>query len=79
MRSEPTSRSSPSAVDDETYAELVRLAANGAVEPGQFAARILTAGITRARFGEAAKDFAAEHAAGFANRFGTGPDRRAAT
>ncbi|MER7001221.1 hypothetical protein [Streptomyces sp. NPDC000410] len=65
-------------VDDETYEQLERLAAGGHAEPAQYAAQLLTADITRARFNEAAKAFADEHAAGFAARFGTGQGQAAA-
>jgi hypothetical protein len=57
-------------VDDETYEELERLAASGRAEPGQYAAQLLTADISRVRFAAGAKEFAAEHAEGFAARFG---------
>ncbi|MGW2865604.1 hypothetical protein [Streptomyces sp. NPDC001205] len=57
-------------IDDETYAELERLAASGHAAPGQYAAQMLTADIARVRFNEAARAFADEHAAGFAARFG---------
>ncbi|MFE7779274.1 hypothetical protein ACFU5O_36510 [Streptomyces sp. NPDC057445] len=65
-------------VDDETYEQLERLAAGGHAEPEQYAAQLLTADITRARFNEAAAGFADEHAAGFAARFGSGPGQAAA-
>ncbi|MER7000680.1 hypothetical protein [Streptomyces sp. NPDC000410] len=65
-------------VDDETYEQLKRLAAGGHAEPEQYAAQLLTADITRARFNEAAKAFADEHAAGFAARFGSGQGQTAA-
>ncbi|MFJ2738131.1 hypothetical protein ACIO3O_00535 [Streptomyces sp. NPDC087440] len=58
-------------VDDETYNELVRLAAGDQVEPGQYAGRLLTADITRARFDDAFATFAQEHGAAFARHFGT--------
>ncbi|MGP3636362.1 hypothetical protein ACTU45_23915 [Streptomyces sp. 24-1644] len=65
-------------VDDETYEQLERLAAGGHAPPEQYAAKLLTADITRARFAEAAKAFAAEHAEGFAARFGGGKRQAAA-
>lgn len=65
-------------VDDETYAQLERLAAGGHAQPEQYAAKLLTADLARARFTEAAKVFAAEHAEGFAARFGGGERQAAA-
>ncbi|WP_405863888.1 hypothetical protein [Streptomyces sp. NBC_00005] len=60
-------------VDDETFEELQRLAADGHVEPAQYASQRLTADLARVRFLEGAKAFADEHGQAFAERFGTGP------
>ncbi|MEW2490815.1 hypothetical protein [Streptomyces sp. NPDC048411] len=65
-------------VDDETYEQLERLAADGHAEPEQYAAQLLTADIARSRFNEAAKAFRDEHARGFAARFGGGEGQAAA-
>ncbi|GGV57883.1 hypothetical protein [Streptomyces spectabilis] len=65
-------------VDDETYGELARQAADGQLEPDAYAAQLLTADVRRARFMEAATSFADEHGAAFAEEFGTGTARTAA-
>ncbi|WP_126903653.1 hypothetical protein [Streptomyces sp. WAC 01325] len=64
-------------VDDETYAQLQRLAGDQ-VEPGQYAKRLLTADLARAQFLETAGSFAGEHGQAFAEHFGAGPRSHAA-
>lgn len=65
-------------IDDETYAELVRQAAGGHVEPDRYAQQLLTADLARPRFNAAAKAFAAEHGPAFAAEFGTSTTSTAA-
>ncbi|MBC2906740.1 hypothetical protein [Streptomyces cupreus] len=65
-------------VDDETYEQLARLAADGHVEPGQYASQRLTADLARTRFLEGAKAFADQHGQAFAERFGHGAGSHAA-
>ncbi|MFD9285907.1 hypothetical protein ACFWD7_53695 [Streptomyces mirabilis] len=65
-------------VDDETYQELQRLAADDHEDPDQYASRRLTADLARTRFLEGAKAFVEEHGQAFADRFGTGSSSHAA-
>ncbi|MFC8125967.1 hypothetical protein [Streptomyces sp. NPDC057302] len=65
-------------MDEETYAELVRQAAGGQVEPDRYAAQLLTADLARPRFTAAAKAFADEHGSAFAEEFGAGTTSHAA-
>ncbi|MFJ9589671.1 MULTISPECIES: hypothetical protein [Streptomyces] len=65
-------------VDDETYEELQRLAADDHEDPDQYASRRLTADLARTRFLEGAKAFVEEHGQAFADRFGTSPSSHAA-
>lgn len=65
-------------VDDETYEELQRRAADGQEDPDQYASRRLTDDLARTRFLEGARAFVEEHGQAFADRFGTGPSSHAA-
>ncbi|MFD3505737.1 hypothetical protein [Streptomyces sp. NPDC058678] len=65
-------------VDDETYEQLQRLAADDHENPDQYASRRLTADLAHTRFLEGAKAFVEEHGQAFAERFGTGPSSHAA-
>jgi hypothetical protein len=65
-------------VDDETFEELRRRAADDHEEPDQYASRRLTTDLARTRFLEGATAFAEEHGQAFAERFGTGPSSHAA-
>jgi hypothetical protein len=65
-------------VDDETFQELQRRAADDREDPDQYASRRLTADLAHSRFLEGAKAFAEEHGQAFADRFGTGPSSHAA-
>ena len=65
-------------VDDETYEELQRRAADGHEDPDQYASRRLTDDLARTRFLEGARAFVEEHGQAFADRFGTGPSSHAA-
>jgi hypothetical protein len=65
-------------IDDETYEELQRLAADDHEDPDQYASRRLTTDLARIRFLEGAKTFVEEHGQAFAERFGTGPSSHAA-
>lgn len=65
-------------VDDATYEQLARLAANGHAELPQYAAQRLTEDVARTQFSEAARAFATEHGAAFAARFGAGEQGQAA-
>ncbi|MEU0029678.1 hypothetical protein [Streptomyces sp. NPDC006335] len=65
-------------VDDETFQELQRRAADDREDPDQYASRRLTADLARSRFLEGAKAFAEEHGQAFVDRFGTGPSSHAA-
>ncbi|MFC9914702.1 hypothetical protein [Streptomyces sp. NPDC059862] len=62
-------------VDDETYAELQRLAADGHEEPDQYASRRLTADLARTRFLEGSALFLSTPGMReeFARRFGPQP------
>ncbi|GHG14165.1 hypothetical protein ACFFSH_31375 [Streptomyces filamentosus] len=60
-------------VTDEVYEQLQALAADKAVPAEEYAARMLTDDITRSRFLAGAEEFVAEHALGFAERFGPRP------
>ncbi|MER5228072.1 MULTISPECIES: hypothetical protein [Streptomyces] len=62
-------------VDDETYEELQRLAADGHEEPDQYASRRLTADLARTRFLEGSARFisAPGMREEFARRFGPQP------
>lgn len=59
-------------VDDETYEKLAALAESSHVTADQLAQQLLTADLDHARFIEGAREFIDRHAAGFADRFGTG-------
>ncbi|MFF1444608.1 hypothetical protein [Streptomyces sp. NPDC058295] len=65
-------------IDDETYEELQRLAADDHEDPDQYASRRLTDDLNRARFLEGARAFAEEHGQAFADRFGAGSSSHAA-
>ncbi|KUN57810.1 hypothetical protein AQJ46_45640 [Streptomyces canus] len=65
-------------VDDETFEELQRRAADDREDPDQYASRRLTADLARTRFLEGAKAFVEEHGQAFVDRFGTGPSSHAA-
>ncbi|MGX1955911.1 hypothetical protein ACWIGY_37140 [Streptomyces anulatus] len=60
-------------VTDEVYEQLQELAAGKDVPAEEYAARMLTDDVTRARFLAGAEEFVAEHARGFAERFGPHP------
>ncbi|WP_031511034.1 hypothetical protein [Streptomyces megasporus] len=57
-------------VPEDVYEQLQVLAANQQMPAEEYAARMLTDDVTRARFVEGARDFIVEHAAEFADRFG---------
>lgn len=65
-------------VDDETFEELRRRAADDHEEPDQYASRRLTADLARTRFLEGARAFVEEHGQAFTDRFGTTPSSHAA-
>ncbi|WP_331732248.1 hypothetical protein [Streptomyces sp. NBC_00989] len=65
-------------VDDETFEELRRRAADDHEEPDQYASRRLTDDLARTRFIEGARGFVEEHGQAFVDRFGTGPTSHAA-
>ncbi|MFE3864775.1 hypothetical protein ACFXPT_30630 [Streptomyces goshikiensis] len=60
-------------VTDEVYEQLQALAADSRVPAEEYAARMLTDDVTRARFLAGAEQFVAEHALGFAEHFGHHP------
>lgn len=60
-------------VTDEVYEQLQALAADKDVPAEEYAARMLTDDVTRARFLAGAEEFVAEHALGFAEHFGPHP------
>ncbi|MEU8764280.1 hypothetical protein [Streptomyces sp. NPDC048659] len=60
-------------VTDEVYEQLQALAADKKVPAEEYAARMLTDDVTKARFLAGAEQFVAEHALGFAEHFGTHP------
>ncbi|MFE0773338.1 hypothetical protein [Streptomyces sp. NPDC058861] len=60
-------------VTDEVYEQLQALAADSRVPAEEYAARMLTDDMTRARFLAGAEEFVAEHALGFAEHFGPHP------
>ncbi|MFF3748658.1 hypothetical protein [Streptomyces kronopolitis] len=57
-------------VTDDVYEQLQLLAASNHVHAEEYAARMITDDVARARFLAGADDFISEHAAGFAARFG---------
>ncbi|MER6253634.1 hypothetical protein ABT224_19990 [Streptomyces sp. NPDC001584] len=57
-------------ISDEAYEQLKRAAAEKRVPAEAYAGQVLDADLARARFREGARLFVAEHAAGFAERFG---------
>ncbi|MEV5454255.1 hypothetical protein [Streptomyces sp. NPDC052535] len=57
-------------ISDELYEQLRQAAAERHLPPEAYAGRVLDADLTRERFREGARGFIAEHAAGFADRFG---------
>ncbi|MEV7083332.1 hypothetical protein AB0N88_33085 [Streptomyces sp. NPDC093516] len=57
-------------ISDELYEQLQQAAAERHLPPEAYAGRVLDADLTRARFHEGARAFIAEHAQGFAERFG---------
>ncbi|MFD8386177.1 hypothetical protein ACFV2X_48055 [Streptomyces sp. NPDC059679] len=61
-------------IDDDAYEQLQRLAADNQVAAERYAEQLLTADLARARFSEGAVRFIADHAEGFAARFGGRPD-----
>ncbi|MFI6341089.1 hypothetical protein [Streptomyces sp. NPDC050535] len=65
-------------IDDETFEELRRRAADDHEDPDQYASRRLTDDLARTRFIEGAKAFVDEHGPAFAERFGTGTSSHAA-
>lgn len=65
-------------IDDATYQELQRRAADDHEDPDQYASRRLTADLAHVRFIEGAKAFVEEHGQAFADRFGTGASSHAA-
>lgn len=65
-------------IDDETYEELQRLAADDHEDPDAYASRRLTDDLNRARFLEGAQAFVEEHGQAFADRFGASPSSHAA-
>lgn len=65
-------------IDDETYQELQRRAADDHEDPDQYASRRLTADLARARFLEGAKAFVEEHGQAFTDRFGADASSHAA-
>ncbi|MGW7579163.1 hypothetical protein [Streptomyces sp. NPDC054765] len=58
-------------VTDDVYDELQILAASEHVPAEEYAARMLADEVARARFLAGAEEFISEHAAGFAERFGS--------
>ncbi|WP_432127499.1 hypothetical protein [Streptomyces sp. bgisy082] len=60
-------------VTDEVYEQLQALAADKDVPAEEYAARMLTDDVTRARFIEGAQEFIAEHALTLAEHFGPRP------
>ncbi|MFE3074385.1 hypothetical protein [Streptomyces sp. NPDC059247] len=60
-------------VTDEVYEQLQALAAGSHVAAEEYAARMLTDDVARARFLAGAEEFVAEHAFGFAEYFGPHP------
>ncbi|MFJ4343303.1 hypothetical protein [Streptomyces sp. NPDC088915] len=60
-------------VTNEVYEQLQALAADSRVPAEEYAARMLTDDVTRARFLAGAEEFVAEHAFGFAEHFGPHP------
>ncbi|QTA37032.1 hypothetical protein [Streptomyces sp. CA-256286] len=60
-------------VTDDVYEQLQVLAADKDVPAEEYAARMLTDDVTRARFLSGAEQFVTEHASGFAAHFGPGP------
>ncbi|MFD5451244.1 hypothetical protein [Streptomyces sp. NPDC127100] len=57
-------------ISDELYEQLQQAAAERHLPPEAYAGQVLDADLTRARFREGARGFIAEHAQGFAERFG---------
>jgi predicted transcriptional regulator len=64
-------------ISDELYEQLQQAAAERRLPPEAYAGQVLNADLTRTRFREGARAFVAEHADGFAERFG-GPARSSA-
>ncbi|MEU8471622.1 hypothetical protein AB0F30_27570 [Streptomyces sp. NPDC029006] len=57
-------------ISDELYEQLQQTAAGLHLPPEAYVGRVLNADLTRTRFREGARAFIAEHAEGFAERFG---------
>ncbi|MCQ4212587.1 hypothetical protein [Streptomyces longispororuber] len=57
-------------ISDEAYEQLERAAAQKHVQAEVYAGQVLDADLAKARFLEGSALFIAEHAAGFAERFG---------
>ncbi|MFH8295031.1 hypothetical protein [Streptomyces sp. NPDC018059] len=64
-------------VSDEAFEQLERVAAKKRVAAEEYAGQVLDRDLARVRFMEAARSFVAQHAAGFAERFGGPVSHRA--